>query len=376
MGKITLLLLLAWASSPAFADEPVTVEQLGKLLVSAHGMTDEKVARQLSELTLTERLSAVTFSRLEAELPGPESRRSLGILADVSAFLDLPAAEIPNRAAPDIAAQRQVLTQTVSYVSKTIHQLPDFSATRHTAHFKDSAPVHSAKVALVPSWPLHPIGESADTVLFRDGNEVVDSGLVKGNGSQSEPKGLIFSGIFGPLLGLVFVDAAQSKLAWSHWEQGMLGPQAIFRYMVPVEKSHYKLRVCCTPFVAGDHVFQETSGYHGEIAIDPTNGTVLRVTLIADSTSTDLISRSKLLVEYGPVEIEGKSYICPIKTVAITTTPEISSSDYEIGWNHGVFLDNHGMPPGDLYPLTLLNEVIFDQYQSTTRGTRIPPGKN
>jgi len=135
MRKLVLLLLLAGISLPAFAVERITVEQLEKLLTAAHGKQDAKVAQQLSGLELTERLSMAKLSQWEAGLPGPQSRRSLVLLADVSAFLDPPAAEIPATAAPDFAAQRRIIALTVDYASKTIHQLPNFFATRDTVRF-------------------------------------------------------------------------------------------------------------------------------------------------------------------------------------------------------------------------------------------------
>src|ERR1035437_2915441 len=46
-------------------------------------------------------------------------------------------------------------------------------------------------------------------------------------------------GVFGPILSTVIVDAAQSELAWGHWDQGAGGSQAVFRYAVPKEKSNF-----------------------------------------------------------------------------------------------------------------------------------------
>jgi hypothetical protein len=91
MRKLTLLLFLMGIAFPAFATKRVTVEQLEQVLVAAHGKPDAEVARQLSDLELAERLSSATLSRWEAELPGTEARQALIALADISAFLDLPA---------------------------------------------------------------------------------------------------------------------------------------------------------------------------------------------------------------------------------------------------------------------------------------------
>ena len=81
--------------------------------------------------------------------------------------------------------------------------------------------------------------------MYRDGEEIVEPGPVKVDKTRTSSEGLKTWGAFGPILGLVLVDAAQSKLAWSHWEQGPDGHIAVFRYSVPKDRSHYEVRYCC-----------------------------------------------------------------------------------------------------------------------------------
>ena len=245
MRKFGLLLLLAEIALPALAAKRVTVAQLEQLLAADQGKLDGKIAQQLSDLELTERLSTARLSRWEADLPGPESRQSLVVLADVSAFLDPPAEEISATAAPDLAAQRQLMALTVDYASKTVHQLPNFFATRDTIRFEDTPQGYRADSSVIPYQSLHPVGRSTDAVFYRDGQELVDSGTAKGKRSEPAAQGLITSGVFGPILGTVLVDAAHGKLTWSRWEQGAAGPLAVFGYSVPREQSHYEVEFCC-----------------------------------------------------------------------------------------------------------------------------------
>jgi hypothetical protein len=63
MQKLGLLLLAAGVTLPGFAATRVTVEQLEHVLAAAHGKPDVKVAKQLSDLELTERLSAAKLLR-------------------------------------------------------------------------------------------------------------------------------------------------------------------------------------------------------------------------------------------------------------------------------------------------------------------------
>jgi hypothetical protein len=64
--------------------------------------------------------------------------------------------------------------------------------------------------------------------------------------------------------------------------------------------------------------YRGTPGYHGSLYIDPDSGTILRVTLQTELKSSDPITRSDMTVQYGPVEIGGRTCICPVKSVAIS----------------------------------------------------------
>lgn len=365
MRKLAILLFVAGIALPAVAAKRVTVEQLEKVLAAAHGKPDAKVAQQLANLELTERLSATKLSRMDADLPGPDSRRSLMVLADVSAFLDPPATEIPATAPPDLAAQRQMMAEAVDYASKTIHQLPNFFATRDTIRFEDTPPRQldngTVSGTFSPYQPLHPVARSSDTVLFRDGKEVVDSEAAKDQGSESTSTGLTAWGEFGPILSTVLVDAAQGKLGWSHWEQGAAGPRAVFSYAVPKAKSQYEVNYCCIPRDNENRAFQQLSGYHGEIAIDPSNGTIVRLTVQADLGKSDPIVKADLMVEYGSVVIGGATYICPVKSVSISLAeqPDVHAIRMQRYSATMVEQNNQNIPN----PLqTLLDDVAFEQY--------------
>ena len=54
----------------------------------------------------------------------------LTALADASAFLDPPPAEIPSDAPPDENAQRHMISLAADYLHSTMPRLPDFYAKR------------------------------------------------------------------------------------------------------------------------------------------------------------------------------------------------------------------------------------------------------
>jgi VWFA-related protein len=344
---------------------PVSVAELERVLAASQSLPDGELAAQLSNLQLTERLSWAQLTRWRTELAGAKSQRALLGLADRSAFLEPPAGEIPNRAAPDVAEQRRILGLTATYVSNAIPQLPGFYATRTTTHF-ESAPAAGDETPGSEGSSLHAVRISRTTVQYRDGQEIVEPGPVKVEKTKQREHGLTTWGAFGPVLGLVLVDAAQNKLAWSHWEHGAAGPLAVFRYAVPKDKSHYEVRYCCIAASYGleNTSFQAMSGYHGEMAVDPATGIITRLTVEAELGTNDPISRASIAVEYGPVELGGKTYICPSRSVSISVAKTIRNLQDPSG---------HSWPTMGPWQ-TLLNHVDFDQYHLFRAETRVLSG--
>ena len=368
MRKLILLGLLAAMVLPAGAAKRVTVDQLEQILNAFKGKPDAEVARHLSDLELTERFSSTRLSRWKDSLSGDKSRQVLIALADVSEFLDPPAAEIPATATPDLAAQRQIMALVVRYVSKTIPELPNFFATRQATRYENTPLLQKAEF-FIPYEPLHSVGVSSATVLYRDGREVVDPGADEK--SQPMTDGLTTVGAFGPILATVLLDAAQSKLAWSRWEQGTAGLEAVFNYAVPREKSHYEVNYCCVAeqaatVAANLHPFHKIVGYHGEITVDPASGTILRLSVEAGLKPTDPVSRAGILVEYGPVQIGGKTYFCPVRNVSVAVAQIIQ------------YKDLYKTPLAQqMQPLkTLLNDVAFDQYHLFRAEARVVTGND
>jgi VWFA-related protein len=318
MRILTLALLLQVAAVPLFAANQVTVAELERTVTSTRSAPDDKFADQLSGLELTQRISPSALARLQSALPGPKSRQELALLADQSSFLDLPPADSPPSPAPNVAAQRQIMSRVVNYVTETINRLPNFLATRETRSFRDR---HDATFGYLP---LRETNQFVATVLFRDGKEV--DRTVAGKKAPG-PDGLVSWGEFGPILSIVLLDAARSQLSWSHWEEDSAGPVAVFRYSVPGKNSHYQVQMCgSNPGCA-----QTLTGYHGEIAVDPTSGAILRLTAVADlDLGTDLehstgLTTASIMVEYGTVQIGGKSYICPVHSVALAQVRETTA---------------------------------------------------
>jgi VWFA-related protein len=227
----------------------------------------------------------------------------------------------------------------------------------------------------MPYVPLHPVSRSSDLVYYRDGQEFLDSDAGRPKTGESKSAGLSTSGAFGPILGTTLVDASQGNLIWSHWEQGAKGPVATFRFSVPRQKSHYQVEFCCVSAVGQSPLFHQFSGYHGEIAVDPANGTILRLVLIADLAKSDPMVKSDIMVEYGPVQIGEETYICPTRSVAISLAPAQSLRSVQMQRMRSTMVEQENAETRA--PLqTMLNEVAFEQFHLFRAEARILAADN
>jgi VWFA-related protein len=378
MRRLILLGLLAAMVLPAGAAKRVTVEQLEQALASGNAAhrADAEVARQIGDLELTERLTEVGLGRLAKNLTlGPRTALALQLLADQSAFLDPPAGELPATAKPDAATQQRIMDAARGYVAQALPRLPNFFATRTTNRFDDSAQVLEKGDYPVRAG-MHLVGTVSRQITFRDGKEVEDApaqtAATPAAPNAQQEIGLHTWGEFGPELSVVLTDTAKGTVTFSHWEQTATGLAAVYRYSVPRAASHYAVSYCCvleqnmgirrlggarrgmavSPNVpaapnmpgVGANPFHETPGYHGMLSIDPGSGAVLRITLEAELKGDDPLTRAATVVQYAPVAIGERSYICPIRSLAF--------SQEQINAN--------GRP--GILPVLLVNETSFTHY--------------
>jgi hypothetical protein len=262
--------------------------------------------------------------------------------------------------------------------------LPDFFSTRTTVRYEE-VPEHYDETGRhrIGYEPLHRMGTSKETVLYRDGQEIVQPEAKWFDTPDAGVEGLITSGTFGSILGAV-TDAATlpGALTWGRWEQRASGRLAVFLYAIEKKNSRFIVGYCCLPFGDGTSAFHMSTGYHGEIAIDPESGAILRLTVISDlpsdlqlyrtGTSVEYgpseiggipLRRSDTLVEYGPVSIGGKTYVCPLKSVSISRSRTIKIVT--------------GLP-GEFRTFgpfaTFMNDVSFGEYHVFRGEPRILPG--
>jgi len=360
---------------PVGAAKRTTVAQLEQALAAATAAhkAGAGMVRMIAGMVLSERLSAGTLERIDARLnAGPQVSLAMQLLAAESEFLDLPASELPAKDAPGQAAQLQMFDAAAHYVAETMARLPNFLATRTTNRFDDS-PQELKKGA----WPvragLHQVDRSSREVSVHVDRE----NDFPGNGSAvwKDRKGLTSWGEFGTVLGMILGDAVNGKVSWSNWEQNASGLSAVFHYSVPKSASHFEvLRFAegpgavagvVTPRAYGVKASSEPSdalivhdkeGYEGSLWLDPATGTILRITIEADTKGNATYQRAAMLVQYGAVEIGGSQFILPVRSLALSKvamSAEASTGDAPSKW---------------------LNETLFTGYHRFASTTRILTG--
>ena len=350
------------------------------MLVGLRGASDNGVASRLAGLKLTERVSGAQLNRWEGQFIGIRTREALKALADASAFLRPPPSDIPAVAAPNQQMEKQIYERMVDYVKNTLPRLPNFVAQRTTTAFAITTEYEllmeqkmsqllrptkkqsvyrayqrlgSAKASGLPDGELFWMGSFAQTVTYRDGVEVADSSAESIIKTDRLPIGLISNGEFGAILRTLLMDAEPEKFVWDHWERGAAEPLADFRFSVRRDRSHFAVTV-------GANSKPDLPAYKGEILVNPSSGEVFRISVTANVHDLESSHSTSVLVEFGPEQIGGMTYICPIRGVAMIK----SFSAY-------ADLDAEPLPVSSY---TSINDVSFTNYHIFRSDARVLPG--
>ncbi len=169
---------------------------------------------------------------------------------------------------------------------------------------------------------------------------------------------------------MILAETETGNVSWSHWERSSAGVLAVFRYSVPASASHFEVistfqreasvagarstangrgvaGIELRPNVSSSNVevVRTRPAYHGSIWLDPADGSIYRVTMEADMDKALPFRRAAILVEYGPVEIAGGRFTCPLRSLAVSeteATAETRSGTAVTMWlNETLFSDYH-----------------------------------
>jgi hypothetical protein len=221
---------------------------------------------------------------------------------------------------PEREAQQALWNAVVEYGISTLHRLPDFLATRETQKF------NNLPYGFQPDFVLRLDRKTSQTVTYRSGAEVKapqPAGPAKKQPKDEWFTGMESSGEFGTLLAIVLSDLEKGRLKWSHWEQTPRGTEAVFTYSIAKANSHFHISIACCATGTGldqtmtHRAYDDTPGYHGNITVDSATGEVTRLTMTLEFDEDSFIGRAGIAIDYAKIVIGEKSYMCPVKSVAL-----------------------------------------------------------
>ena len=260
--------------------------------------------------------------------------------------------------------------KTARYLKEVIPQLPDFFATRITTEYEQppAKKTDTWKTALADQSLREAVIQTV-TLRYRNGHEEEDAEQ-RNSSPGARNRDLKLVGVFSPVLGAVLGDTARSGsiLTWSHWERGERGREAVFRYLVRSENPHYNVAYCC---LTEGRTYRASPKYLGELTIDPETGAILRLTMEAELgqfpepnlSSVMPAKGAATMIEYGPVEIGGREYICPQRAVEIQRVRTVSGVNV-LGEKFDVYAPYE----------TRLNDIAYLNYHKFGASARMLPG--
>lgn len=358
----------SYIDHPAIPQERLDVQQIeAELTARHHG--GPSMERLLAGIVPTERISPEVVNAIEKSVHGAARKQLVG-LVDASEFEPPP--NLPQKPAPGVDEQRLIVSHMMHYLDTAIPMLPDFVATRTTTFYSEPTRRNTSWKSGAGEGLLKELGTSRERLRNRNGKEEVDGerqGLPPLGQERPRPfapvhhgAAMQIEGTFGAILGAIARDAAPS-LAWNRWEQSPQGILAVFSFAVPQNKSHYTIGFCCATDMLNGAYLKWSTGYHGEISVNPESGAVMRFMLEADLDPSMPTGRADIVVIYAPVNISGTTYICPVRSVAISRKRTVVTM-HEWGdtfSTYGPFV-------------TMLNDVTYSQFRKFGGTMRILPG--
>ncbi len=320
MNHVRALCLLALVQVAALgADHRATSADLTTLvftsLYSDHD--DAQLARQLSNLQLTEQLNPHVVLYFRQAGTGPRALAALQALQHKSQNLSPPAAPVLTiQPLPSADEQNQMLQRVVDYARGYVHSLPDFLCDQVTQRFTnlrrtgwEGNPQYGKSLRHSDSFTrvLRFSGGAEEGQITKVNNKPA-RGLVTKFGQS------ISSGEFGGDMVIIFGPKADAQLTWDHWEIFRGKRTAVFEYFVKPGKSEFSLYYCCFQEPGlGEAQQSYKSPIRGLVYVDPGTGRISRLLIRAvELPEAFHVKESNTIIDYGSITIGVHSYTLPV----------------------------------------------------------------
>lgn len=296
------------ASGVNAAGKPLsTVSQVITLVRAglAARKSDKQTAKDLSKLSLGERLEPVVVEHLESEGAGPLTMEELEQLAVATENLAAPAPppDFPHPPFPTAAEQRAAINHAGAFARSYAADLPDFLCDETVVRYED---LRASGV-----W------QKRDTLGIRlsYGEKAEDERLVTYNGrpttgSLKEYGGAIIQGEFGSLMIQILDPSSHGKFRWDHWTLLRNHLVGVYSYRIEARDSQYHL-----VFGQGFDHEENTPAMEGLLYLDGETSDIVRIfNHAADIPPTFAVRQAINRVDYAPQEIGGKRYVLPLRS--------------------------------------------------------------
>ncbi len=354
MRRTAVFFILFFFAIPVLPSPPVvvSVQTLIDQVKAARktGTSDGDLALKLSQLELSEELTAGNSIAILDLLPGPLSKEQLYVLEIRSAILPPPASDLPNLTQPDETARQAMLKRAETYVAGTFAQLPPLTAQHLVARFQDG-------MEAVPDPRRGQQGVS-DRGSPNPGIRLINRHLDTGEVNAGVEKSTVFTetrldapndtrvSIDTPLsLPTVISDAVASEtLKFVRWQTVQGRILAVFSFAVEKRKSGLELvyhqrtvqqKVVSTePQIGGDvgydgvtsttvgHEvwldFKHRQVYSGTLFLQSETGVVFRVITEVNFQPGDILHRQTVRTDYAAVSVSGAIRVVPIHIFTAT----------------------------------------------------------
>jgi VWFA-related protein len=299
------------------AGRAVTVRELAEMLAAAQAsrLSDEDIAREIAPVELTERLTETTLSSFSSA-QGNRTKIILRTLADESAVLDPPAAELTTEAPPSPSEQKAILARAANYAAAYKNSLPDITCTKTERRFNDNPSEDKTNAGVVgrltdvdPSaWDIQ--ARTNIVGRLRERVDLVSETTV----NHADPAA---SAGFGNTIRSVFLDDGAPQAVWSYWETIDSKCLAAFHYAIDPADSDFPTNSCCVEGQGGWP--RDNVAYRGSLLIEPASGVIFRITVQAIDTSPGAVSHGNdAVIEYRSANISGKAWMCPYRAITLS----------------------------------------------------------
>ena len=205
---------------------------------------------------------------------------------------------------PGAEEQQKVLKSVGDFAQDYLRRLPDFTCTRRSDHFQQSAGDWKLQVKVAEELSYYRRQEHYKIVGVNDAPAKKIPFLILQTGYYST------SGNFGELMRELFDPKVQARFEWKGWDDLRGRLAYVFSYQVALEHSELASSRCSSWIL-----FQKCSAvkfaYHGLLYVDKDPVRVMRITQVADRVPAPYPSANSS-VDYDAVTVAGAEYLLPV----------------------------------------------------------------